>query len=131
VTGDDPFDVPDIDADDTEEASGGDGRDLHAARQAIAKLFVGDIAPFIERAEADPGFPFEPEAIGALSRIARADFERLRARLKSDSQVRLPALEAAIKQRRAEIPRATAVLAGRSRSTKSSHGRNPSMVPPC
>jgi Protein of unknown function (DUF3631) len=97
VTGDDPFDVPDIDADDTEEASGGDGRDLHAARQAIAKLFVGDIAPFIERAEADPGFPFEPEAIGALSRIARADFERLRARLKSDSQVRLPALEAAIK----------------------------------
>ena len=97
MTGDDPFDVPDVDAGDTREPSGGDGRDLHAARQAIAKLITGDIAPFVERAEADPGFPFEPEAIGALSRIARADFERLRVRLKADSQVRLPALEAAMK----------------------------------
>jgi hypothetical protein len=65
--------------------------------QAIAMLGEGDIALFVERASADPGFPFEPEAIGALSRIARADFERLRARLKANSEVRLPALEAAIK----------------------------------
>jgi hypothetical protein len=66
-------------------------------RKAIAMLGEGDIALFVERAKADPGFPFEPEAIGTLSRIARADFERLRARLKADSQVRLPALEAAMK----------------------------------
>ena len=66
-------------------------------REAIRVLSEGDIELFVERAKADPGFPFEPEAIGALKRMAPADFERLRSRLKADRQVRLPALEAAMR----------------------------------
>jgi putative DNA primase/helicase len=65
--------------------------------QAIAMLGEGDVAPFVDRAKTDQGFPFEPEAIAALNRLTAADFERLRARLKADGQVRLPALEAAMK----------------------------------
>jgi putative DNA primase/helicase len=97
VRGADPFDVPDFDAGDTARTNSEHGRNLGTEREAIVKLFEGDISAFVSLAKADPGFPFEPEAIGALSRIARADFERLRARLKADSQVRLPALEAALK----------------------------------
>jgi Protein of unknown function (DUF3631) len=66
-------------------------------RDAIAKLLKGDIAVFVERAKTDQGFPFEPEAIAALNSLAPANFERLRARLKADSQVRLPALAGAMK----------------------------------
>jgi putative DNA primase/helicase len=66
-------------------------------REAIAKLLRGDIAAFVQRAQADPGFPFEPEAIAALNLLAPANFERIRARLKADSQVRLPALAGAMK----------------------------------
>ena len=66
-------------------------------RDAIAMLTEGDMALFVERAIEDPGLPFEPEAIAALNSLARANFERLRVRLKADGQVRLPALEAAMR----------------------------------
>jgi putative DNA primase/helicase len=65
-------------------------------REIVAKLARGDISAFVARAKADPGFPFEPEAIAALGRIARADFERLRARLKVETSIRLQALDAAM-----------------------------------
>jgi hypothetical protein len=85
------------DAHDTGETSAENGRDLDVELEAIAKLDEGDISAFVARANADPGFPFEPEAIRALKRLTKgsvADFERLRARLKADKRVRLPALEA-------------------------------------
>jgi putative DNA primase/helicase len=85
------------DANDAGETNAENGRDLEAELEAIAKLDEGDISAFVARANADPGFPFEPEAIRALKRLAKgsaADFERLRARLKADKRVRLPALEA-------------------------------------
>ncbi len=67
---------------------------------AVAGLATGEIAPFVKLARCDPGFPFEADAIAALNRLARhrlADFERLRSRLKANTHVRLPALEAAMK----------------------------------
>jgi hypothetical protein len=70
------------------------------ARESLVKLATGDIAPFFELAERDPGFPFEPDTIAALNRLARnrrADFERLRSALKAGKRVRLSALEAAMK----------------------------------
>jgi hypothetical protein len=70
-----------------------------AERAAIDALAEGDLAAFIARAEADPGFPFEPEAIAALNNLARQrppDFQRLRARLKAEAKVRVSALDAAI-----------------------------------
>jgi putative DNA primase/helicase len=66
-------------------------------RDAIAMLAEGDMALFVERAMEDPGLPFEPEAIAALNSLPRANFERLRVRLKADGQVRLATLEAAMK----------------------------------
>jgi hypothetical protein len=80
-----------------------------AGRQAIAKLESDGISAFLACAKADAGFAFEPEALRALSKLARtrtADYERLRVRLKADGQVRLPALEAAM----------TAVVGGRPSS---------------
>ena len=84
----------------TESEAAANGRDLDAEREAIVKLGEGDIAAFVERAKSDPGFPFEPEAISALYGFARrrgADFERLRARMRAETKVRLPALEAAMR----------------------------------
>jgi hypothetical protein len=66
-------------------------------RDAIAMLAEGGIALFVERAVEDPSLPFEPEAIAALNSLPRAHFERLRLRLKADSEVRLPSLEAAMR----------------------------------
>jgi hypothetical protein len=54
----------------------------------------------VERAKSDPGAPFEPVEIAMLRNTARncpADFERLRARLRAETKVRLPALEAVMK----------------------------------
>ena len=73
---------------------------VEADRDTLVKLAAGDIAPFFELAERDPGFPFEPDTIAALNRLARdrrADFERLRSVLKAGKRVRLSALEAAMK----------------------------------
>ena len=67
---------------------------------ALVRLAAGDVAPFVEFVKQDPGFPFEPDAIAALNRLTKnrpADFERLRSRLKTDTHVRLAALEAAMK----------------------------------
>lgn len=77
----------------------GDGRNLDAEREAIAKLGEGDMAAFVARAASDAGFPFEPEAIEALNQLAKRapDFERLRARLRDETNVRLPALDAAMR----------------------------------
>ena len=52
---------------------------VEPGRESLVKLAAGDIAPFFELAERDPGFPFEPDTIDALNRLARdrrADFER-------------------------------------------------------
>ena len=73
---------------------------IEPGRESLVKLAAGDIAPFLELAKRDPGFPFEPDAIAALNRLARdrrADFERLRSGLKAGKRVRLSALEAAMK----------------------------------
>jgi hypothetical protein len=73
---------------------------VEPGRESLVKLAAGDIAPFFELAERDPGFPFEPDTIVALNRLARdrrADFERLRSVLKAGKRVRLSALEAAMK----------------------------------
>jgi hypothetical protein len=81
------------------------GRDLDAEREAIVKLTEGDLAPFVARTKVDPGFPFEPQAIAALNSFSwnhPSDFERLRARLKAETKVRLTALEAALKAEDAE-----------------------------
>jgi Protein of unknown function (DUF3631) len=68
-------------------------------RNALAALAGGDFAPFVGLAKADPGYPFEPSAIEALGKLAkdrRPDYERLRSRLKSETGVRVPALETAM-----------------------------------
>jgi putative DNA primase/helicase len=73
---------------------------FEAKREAVAGLAIGELAPFVELAKRDPGFPFEADSVVALNRLAkdrRADFERLRSRLKGDTHVRVPALENAMK----------------------------------
>ena len=37
--------------------------DFEASREPLLRLAAGDIAPFLELAKNDPGFPFEPDAI--------------------------------------------------------------------
>jgi hypothetical protein len=86
-----------------------------AVRQSLVGLAAGDIAPFVEVAKQDPGFPFEQDAIAALNRLTRdraADFERLRLRLKADTQVRLAALEAVMKAAAADSGSDTANRSG-------------------
>jgi hypothetical protein len=76
------------------------GPTVEPGPESLVKLAAGEIAPFFELAERDPGFPFEPDTIAALNRLARdrrADFERLRSVLKAGKRVRLSALEAAMK----------------------------------
>jgi hypothetical protein len=72
-----------------------------AGRVALEKLVLeSDADAFVALAVRDPGFPFEPEALGALNVLAqqkRADFERLRTRLKTETEVRVPVLEAAMR----------------------------------
>jgi Protein of unknown function (DUF3631)/Toprim domain len=71
-----------------------------AEREIVAKLALGDSAAFLARAKNDPGFPFEPEAIAALNKLAkdrRPDWQRLRARLKTDRKIHLSALEATMR----------------------------------
>ena len=59
-----------------------------AEREAIAKLALGDMDAFVARAAADVGFPFESEALDALARLIEP-YERLRARLKAETGVRI------------------------------------------
>jgi hypothetical protein len=63
-------------------------------------LAAGDadaMTALIDRAAGDPGAPFEPEIVAALAALfadRRADFERLRARLKQDApQVRIQEID--------------------------------------
>jgi putative DNA primase/helicase len=75
-------------------------RDPDAEREAVAKLAEGDVSAFLARAKADPGFPFEPEAVAALNSFANKrgpDFERMRARLKAETKVRVASLDALMK----------------------------------
>jgi hypothetical protein len=68
-------------------------------QMALAALAGGDLAPFVTVAKADPGFPFEPSALDALGKLAndrKPDYERLRSRLKSETDVRIRALDAAM-----------------------------------
>jgi hypothetical protein len=56
----------------------------------------------VERAKNDPGAPFEDEAIASLKSAARsrpADFERIWARLKTETKVRCARLEETMKPR--------------------------------
>ena len=91
-------------------------RNPNGERDAIAKLGAGDLAAFVARAKADAGFPFEPEAIEALNRLAKQrapDFERLRARLKAETKVRFAALEAVMKAEAANGDSGDDGMAGR------------------
>jgi hypothetical protein len=72
-----------------------------ADKEALEKMVLdGVLDPFIARARDDAGFPFEPYAVGALNILAhekRADYQRLRARIKTETDVPLQALEVAMK----------------------------------
>ena len=74
-------------------------RDLDAEREAIAKLALGDMDAFVARAAADVSFPFDPEALDALARLI-GPYERLRVRLKAETDVRIAELEKALRARR-------------------------------
>jgi putative DNA primase/helicase len=67
-------------------------------RNAITLLIKGDAGAFIELAAKDVGFPFEAEAMGALIVLKDdpAAFQRLRARLKSETDVSLSAFDDAV-----------------------------------
>jgi hypothetical protein len=67
-------------------------------REAIAKLVLGDMDAFITRAAADCGFPFGPEALDALVQLIQP-YERLRARLKAETDVRVTELEKLLRKR--------------------------------
>jgi hypothetical protein len=79
-------------------------RDLDAEREAIAKLALGDMDAFVARAAADVGFPFEPEALDALARLIGL-YERLPARLKAETGVRITELEKLLRARRRRTAR--------------------------
>jgi hypothetical protein len=66
--------------------------DLDTEREAIAKLALGEMDAFIACAAAHVGFPFGPEALDALARLI-GPYERLRARLKAETDVRITELE--------------------------------------
>ena len=58
-----------------------------AEGEIAAGLGRGDFDAYLAHAKKDPGFPFEPLAVGALNRFAKgrpADWHRLRAQLKTD-----------------------------------------------
>jgi hypothetical protein len=60
------------------------------ARDGLMKLVQGDMDPFVALAHKDVGFPFEPEARGALKVLFEqnpADYQRLRARVKAETSV--------------------------------------------
>ena len=87
-----------------------------AERETVVRLADGDSAAFLARAREDPGFPFEPAAIGALLRLAkdhRADWQRLRAQLKADPKIHLSALEAVMKAEAANGDSGDDGMAGR------------------
>jgi hypothetical protein len=88
----------------TSEEWGPGGRRIEAAetteREALLQLAKGEFDAFITHAKADPGFPYEPQAIGALSALmdqSPADFERLWTRLKAETSIRLQTLGPAVK----------------------------------
>jgi hypothetical protein len=68
-------------------------------REAIAKLALGDMDAFVARAAADVSFPFALEALDALAGLI-APYERLRARLKAETDVRITELEKFLRARR-------------------------------
>jgi hypothetical protein len=75
-------------------------KDPPSEREAVIRLGEGDPTAFLRRAKLDPGFPFEPGAIVALIEYRKrrsADFERLRARLRAETKVRVSALADAMK----------------------------------
>ena len=74
---------------------------FEAVRAAImdAKDFVDPLDDLVERAKTDPGAPFEPEALEWLAELHRDDlprFERLRTRLKNETNCRVTELDKAL-----------------------------------
>jgi hypothetical protein len=72
-----------------------------AVRAAIedAKDFVDPLDDLLERTKTDPGVPFEPETLKRLAELRKKDqpaFERLRSRLKEETDCRLGELDAAL-----------------------------------
>jgi uncharacterized protein (DUF927 family) len=74
-------------------------------QEVLEKLVLeGDTDPFIARAFKDLGFPFEDvarESLITLAREKRAVFQRLRARLKTETDVYLSDFDAIVKRRAA------------------------------
>jgi uncharacterized protein (DUF927 family) len=68
------------------------------ARIVLEKLVIeGDADPFVARAFKDPGLPFEDDSLVALKALFAkkpAEYHRLRARLKTETDVSVVALEA-------------------------------------
>jgi hypothetical protein len=86
------------------DANVGDAADAgQATLEILEKAVEGDFDRFIARAAEDPGFPFEPPAIAALVLMAAdeqrlADYQRLRARLKAETDVVVTSLDDAVKK---------------------------------
>jgi uncharacterized protein (DUF927 family) len=68
--------------------------------EALIKLAAGDLDAFIAACAADPGFPVNPEALGVLGTLDPAAYERVRARLKAETKVRVRELDRALKDMR-------------------------------
>jgi putative DNA primase/helicase len=82
--------------------------------EILERLTEGDIDPFVRRASQDVGFPFEAGSLAALIVLCEQkknlpDFQRLKTRLKAETDVSVSALVAAMK--------ATARAAGMSART--------------
>jgi hypothetical protein len=88
---------------------------FEAVRKAIeeAKDFADPLDDFVERAKADPGAPFESEALALLMRLRRDDqprFERLIARLKAETKCRIGELNKQLNQLSADDDRPPAEI---------------------
>jgi hypothetical protein len=74
--------------------------DATAMRDALIKLSQGDVDAYVALSHGDEGFPFEPEAKGALKVFAEqnpADYQRLRRRVKEETPVFMAAFDDIVK----------------------------------
>jgi hypothetical protein len=73
------------------------GRDFTAELEALVSLTGGDFEPFIERVKINVGFAHESDALAAVNALECADYARLVARLKKETEVRIAPFEAALR----------------------------------
>jgi hypothetical protein len=69
--------------------------------EALVKLAQGDFNAFVDACKTDPGLPRGPAALGVINTLSEEAYERLRARLKDETKVRVRELDRALKDMRA------------------------------